>query len=188
MKCLSNEKIIRYLEHSQNSMEYSLTRDHILSCEKCQNTLKYYELLESGLQEPECKEPPVEIEKNVMKKLFPRFSHIASLFSLIAASFMLLIAGIYIYFDFANDSMIRAFILTKDQATSVISGAAKFISAVFSGLLTIFKAVNTLLEVILNVKIGVEITGIVFALFFILTSYFVYNKIYLKFKGSNHNS
>lgn len=187
MKCLSNKKIIGYLEKSLNSVEYSLSRDHILSCEKCRDTVKNFEILENALDKPEFKEPPVEIENYVMRKLFPRFSHIASLITLIAASFMLLIAGIYIYFDFANDSMIQAFQLTKDQATSVISSAVKFVSVVFSGLLTIFKAVNTLLEVMLNVRIGVEVTGLIFAFILIMISYLIYNKVFLKINDSRQN-
>jgi len=187
MKCLNNETIIGYLEKSLNSVEYSLSRDHILSCEKCRDTLKNFEMLESALVKPEWKEPPIEIEKYVMEKLFPRFSHIASLITLIAASFMLLIAGIYMYFDFANDSMIQAFQLTKNQAASVISSAVKFVSVVFSGLLAIFKAVNTLLEVILNVRIGVEVTGLIFAFILIMLSYLIYDKVFLKIKDSRQS-
>ncbi len=187
MKCLSNEQIIGYLEKSLNSVEYSLSRDHILSCEKCKDTLKNFEILESALEKPELKDPPIEIEKYVMGKLFPGFSHIASLITLIAASFMLLIVGIYVYFDFANDSMIQAFQLTKDQATSVISSAVKFVSVIFSGLFAIFKAINTLLEVILNVRIGTEVTGLIFAFILIMISYLIYNKVFLKIKDSRQN-
>lgn len=187
MKCLSNEKILGYMEKSLNSVDYSLTRDHILSCEKCRETLKQYEMIENVLEKPVLTEPPDEIEKYVMSRLFPRFSHVASLITLIAASFMLLIAGIYVYFDFANDSMIQAFQLTKDQATSVISSAVKFVSVIFSGLLAIFKAVNTLLEVMLNVSIGVEVTGLIFAFILMILSYLIYTKLFLKIKRSRQN-
>lgn len=187
MKCLDNEKILGYMEKSLNSVDYSLSRDHILSCEKCRETLKSYEFLENVLKEPELTKPPEEIEQYVMRRLFPRISHIASLITLIAASFMLLIVGIYVYFDFANDSMIQAFHLTKDQATSVISSAVKFISVIFSGLFAIFKAVNTLLEVMLNVRIGVEVTGLIFAFILMILSYLIYTKLFLKIKDSSKN-
>ncbi|MEN8222126.1 MAG: hypothetical protein ABFR36_02610 [Acidobacteriota bacterium] len=187
MKCLKNKQIIEYMDKTLNGVEYSLTRDHILSCDKCRQELRHYELLEKNLEKVELKEPPAEIEQFVMKKLFPRFSHIASLITLIAASFMLLIAGIYVYFDFANDSMIKAFHLTRDQATSIISSTVKFISVIFSGMLTIFKAINALLEALLNVRIGVEVTGTIFAFFLITISYLVYNKIFLKLKDSRQN-
>ena len=175
------------MEKTLNSVEYSLTRDHILSCGKCKENLKHFELIEQNLKEPELKEPPAVIEQFVMKKLFPRFSQVASIITLIAASFMLLIAGIYVYFDFANDSMIRAFHLTRDHATSLISGAVKFISVVFTGLLTVFKAVNALLEALLNVRIGVEITGAMFAFMLISVSYLIYNKLFMKLKDSKQN-
>ncbi len=187
MKCLSNEKILGYLEKSLNNVEYSLTRDHILSCDKCKSTLRNFELLEGVLEEPSLIEPPGEIEKYVMAKLFPKFSHVASLVTLIAASFMLLIAGIYIYFDFANDSMIQAFQLTKNQATSIISSIVKFVSLVFSSLFAIFKAINTLLEVLLNIKIGVEVTGLIFAFILIMLSYLIYNKVFIKIRDSRQN-
>jgi len=175
------------MDKTLNNVEYSLTRDHILSCNKCREKLKHYELIEINLKEPQLKEPPAVIEQFVMKKLFPRFSQLASLITLTAASFLLLIAGIYIYFDFANDSMIRAFHLTSDHATSIISGAVKFISVVFAGLLTIFKAVNALLEALLNVRIGVEVTGTLFAFLLIAVSYLIYNKLFLKLKDSRQN-
>ncbi len=187
MKCLNNKQIIKFMEKTLNSVEYSLIRDHILSCDKCKEALKHNELIETSLKEPQLKEPPFEIENYVMRKLFPRFSHVASLITLIAASFMLLIAGIYIYFDFANDSMIKAFHLTRDHATSIISSSVKFISVIFSGLLTIFKAINVLLEALLNVRIGVEVTGSIFAFLLISLSYLIYNKLFLKLKDSRHN-
>jgi len=187
MKCLNNKQINDYMEKTLNSMEYSLIRDHILSCGKCRESLKHYELIENNLKEPELKEAPAAIEQFVMRKLFPRFSHVASLITLIAASFMLLIVGIYIYFDFANDSMIKAFHLTKDNATSIISSIVKFVSVVFSGLLAIFKAINALLEALLNVHIGVEITGTFFAILLITISYLIYNKLFLKLKDSRQN-
>ncbi len=187
MKCLKNKQILEYMDKTLNSVEYSLTRDHLLSCDKCRGKLKHFELIEINLKRPELKEPPAEIEQFVMKKLFPRFSHLASLITLTAASFMLLVAGIYIYFDFANDSMIRAFHLTRDHATSIISGAVKFVSVVFTGLLTIFKAVNALLEALLNVRIGVEITSTLFAFLLIAVSYLIYNKLFMKLKNSRQN-
>jgi len=184
MKCLTNEIIIRYMEKSLKGVEYSMTRDHILSCDKCREALAHFKLIEKNLNSPDMKEPPAEIQQVVMKKLFPGFSHVASLVTLIAASFMLLIAGIYIYFDFANDSMIRAFSMTRDHATSVISSIVKFVSVIFSGLMAMFKAVNSLLEALLNLRIGVEITGTVFALFLVFLSYLIYNKLFLKLKKS----
>ena len=187
MKCLSNERIIKYMERSLNSVEYAITRDHLLSCEKCKLAFRQLSLLEEGLGDPVLIEPPLEIEKFVMKKLFPGISHIASVISLIAASFFLLITWIYIYFDFANDSMIKAFQLTKDQAASLISGAVKFVSVIFSGLFTLFKAINTLLEVLLNVRIGVEITGMIIAFVLLTLSYLIYNKLFLRIRDSRNN-
>jgi len=183
MKCLSDKKIIEYTENEMNGVEYSLSRDHILSCEKCRQSVKSYELLETELKESENVIVPSEIEEYVTNKLFPCFSHAASLITLIVTSFMLLISGIYIYFDFANDSMIKAFQLTKDQTTSLISSIVKFVSSVFSGLLTVFKAVNSILEVLLNVRIGVEITGILFVVILAVLSYLIYNKLFLKLRN-----
>ncbi len=184
MKCLNDKKMIKYMEDELNGLEYSLARDHILSCGKCKQSLKSYESLEIELNKPDIKEPPAVIEKYVIDKLFPHLSHVASLVTFIAASFLLLITGIYIYFDFANDSMIKAFQLTKNQATSVISGTVKFISSVFSGLITVFKAINSLIEVLLNVRIGVEITGILFVLVLATLFYLIYNKLFLRIKDS----
>lgn len=187
MKCLNNEQIIGYMEKSMKGVEFSMARDHILSCDSCRESLAHFELIEKNLDTPEMMEPPAVIQQYVMKKLFPKFSHVASLITLIAASFMLMIAGIYIYFDFANDSMIRAFQLTRDHATSVISSIVKFVSVIFSGLMTMFKAVNSLLEAVLNIRIGVEVTGMIFAFILIFLSYLIYNKLFLKLKKSQQN-
>ncbi len=184
MKCLSNDKIIKYVEGELNGVEYSIVRDHFLSCEKCKESMEEFALIESELEKPLMIEPPDEIELKVMKKLFPRFSHVASVVSLVSASFLFLIAGIYVYFDFANDSMIKAFQMTTDKASSLISGIVRFVTTIFTGLFTIFKAVNAILEVLLDIKIGVGVTGTFFVLLMVGITYLLYSKFYVKINNS----
>ncbi|MEN8154677.1 MAG: hypothetical protein ABFR75_11720 [Acidobacteriota bacterium] len=184
MKCLSESQLNKYASNSLPGVEASIARDHILSCRKCKNAIELYKQIEDGLNDPVMKNPPAIIEKNVMKKLYPKFSYISSILTLVAVSFLMLVAGIYIYFDFANDSIIKAFQLTGVKTTSIIASGINFITGIFSGLYAIFKALNTFFEVIFKVKIGVEVTGFGFAFILMLLFYFVYNKVIVKIRES----
>lgn len=184
MKCLNEFQLNKYGTNNMTGVEASLARDHILTCRKCRDAVKLYGQIEEGLKDPVLESPPGIIERNIMKKLYPNFSYISSVISLVAISFLLLVAGIYVYFDFANDSIIKAFQLTSEKTTSIIASAVNFITGIFSGMYAIFKALNTFFEVIFQVRIGVEVTGFGFAFLLMLLFYFIYNKVIVKIRES----
>lgn len=177
MKCLSDNKVIEYLEKELNSVESSMIRDHLILCDKCSKKYDFYSKLDNALLQPELIDPPAEIEENVMKKVSRGYSYISSIVFLISVSFMLLIAGIYIYFDFANDSIIKALHVTTEKTTTLVSSFVNFIEMVFAGISTIFQAINSFIEAVLNIRLGIVFTGSIFSLIFFISLFFVFKKI-----------
>jgi hypothetical protein len=173
------------MEGSLPAVEKSLIRDHLIVCEKCRVKLEAFERLEQTLNEPVYITPPAVIERNVLKHLFPLIPSYSSIFALIAASFLLLITSIYIYFDFANNSIVQAFQLTSHNTSNWIGSIIKAISTVFSAVYAVFKAINRFIEIIFRVDIGIEIIGLVVLLLLMLVFYSISQLLFKKIKGNN---
>jgi hypothetical protein len=169
MECLTDTKIQEYVESGLNSVESAMVRDHLIVCNSCKAVHDRYEQLEKQLLQPVELIPPAVIERNVINYLFPRLPTYSSIIALIAASFVLLVTGIYVYFDFANNSIIQALQLTSTNTSNWIASIITFISNIFSGVYTVFKALNRFLDIVFNVNLGAEIIGLtVFVLFSLL--------------------
>ncbi len=185
MACLSEIKIQKYIEGGLAAVERSLVRDHLIVCVKCRTCYQRYEKLEKSLGEPVYITPPPIIERNVLRMLFPRIPSYSSIFALLAASFLLLIASIYIYFDFANNSIVQAFQLSSHDTSNWLGSIIKAISTIFSTVYAIFRAINAFFEVIFKVNMGVEIIGLVMLLLLSLSFYSLSQLLLKKIKGSN---
>jgi hypothetical protein len=170
MECLTNIKIQEYVDGSLNSVENAMVRDHLIVCADCQAQHHRYEQLEHQLFAPVEMIPPAVIQRRVMNELFPKLPTYSSIIALIAASFVLLITGIYIYFDFANNSIVQALQLTSSNTSNWIASIVTFISNVFSGVYTVFKAMNRFLDIVFQINLGAEIIG--FTLFIMLSGIF----------------
>lgn len=185
MECLNNEKIQEYINGELTNVENAMVRDHLILCEKCRLEYKYYERLEKYLEDPVYIKPPEVIERNVLKALFPRIPALSSVFALVAAGFTLIITWIYIYFDFANNSIIQALRLTSSKASNFIASIIKIISTIFSAVYAIFRVINAFIEAVFKVNIGVEIIGLFTFMMFISFFYLVSRMVFKKFKGTN---
>lgn len=185
MACLNDSKIQDYLEDGLNAMEKSLVRDHFITCPKCRTKYQDYEKLEKSLSKPVFITPPPIIEKNVLRKLFPYIPSYSSIFALLAANFLLLITIIYIYFDFANNSIVQAFQLSSHNTTNWIGSLIKDISTIFSTVYAIFKTINAFFEIIFQVNIGIEIIGICILMLLCLSFYSFSQLLFKKIKGNN---
>jgi hypothetical protein len=133
------------------------------------------------LEDPLLIDPPAQIEKNVMKRIYSRIPTYSSVMALIAASFVFLISWIYIYFDFSNNSFIRALRLTSDSTSNWISSLIKMMTTVFSSVYAVYRAINKFFALILNVNIGIEIFTLSVL---VLTTILFYGVYQLFFKGS----
>ena len=177
MKCLTELKLIKYMSGDLNSVEKSQIRDHLITCKSCSELYESFISIENNLKKPIMIEPPAGIENSVMKFINKGYSYIGSIISLIFVSFLLLITGIYIYFDFANDSIIKALRITSKKTSTFISGFINFIESVVAGITTVFSAINSLIEAALNIRLGVELTGMIISSLFIFSMYLVFRKI-----------
>jgi len=183
MECLTSTKIHDYIEGNLNSVENSMIRDHIIVCPSCRKEYRHYEALEKQLVQPVEITPPPIIERRVMQELFPRLPSYSSIFALIAASFILLVTSIYVYFDFANNSIVQAIQLTSSTTSNWIASIIKFISTVFTSIYTIFKVLNRFLNIILKVNLGAEIIAITVFILFTALFYPILKLTLRKIKG-----
>lgn len=185
MECLNSEQIQEYINGELTNVENAMVRDHLIVCEKCEQEYEYYDRLEKYLADPVIITPPEIIERNVLKALFPRIPALSSVLTLIAASFTLIITWIYIYFDFANNSIIQALQLTSSKTSNFIASIIKIISTVFSAVYAIFRVINAFIDAVFKVNIGVEIIGLFTFVMFISLFYLVSRVIFKKLKRTN---
>jgi hypothetical protein len=182
MDCLTETKIQEYIDGTLNSVESAMVRDHIIVCGKCRKEYAYFEKLEKHLLHPVEIIPPPIIERSVLRTLFPMLPTYSSIIGLIAASFLLLVTWIYIYFDFANNSFIRAFQLTSKDTSNFIGSIIEGICAVFSAVFTVFKVLNRFLNILLGVNLGAEIIGLTIFTFFAAAFYWIYKAAFKRLK------
>ncbi|MGD2085762.1 MAG: hypothetical protein PVH61_06210 [Candidatus Aminicenantes bacterium] len=183
MECLTNTKIQSYIEGTLNSVESAMVRDHLIVCTACKKKYNEYEALEKHLLQPVEITPPAIIERRVLRELFPLLPSFTSVFALIAASFVLLVTGIYIYFDFANNSIIQAIQLTSHTTSDWLASIIKVISTVFSAVYTVFEAMNRVLKLLLKINLGAEIIGLTVFVLFSLLFYPILKVAFRKLKG-----
>lgn len=185
MECLNSEQIQEYINGELTTVENAMVRDHLIVCEKCKLEYEYYERLEKYLEDPVYITPPQVIERNVLKALFPRIPALSRVLALIAASFTLIVTWIYIYFDFANNSIIQALQLTSSKTSNFIGAIIKIISTVFSTVYAIFRVINAFIDAVFKINIGVEILGLITFMTFISIFYLISRIIFKKLKGTN---
>ncbi len=185
MACLTEDKIQEYIEKNLGTVENAMVRDHLIVCEDCKN--KHLQLLhiETLLRDPVMMDVPVQIEKLVMKKLFSNLPTYTSIFSLVAASFIFFVTWIYVYFDFANNSLVQAFQMTTSGTSKWIGSIIQFISIVFSSVFTVFKAVNKFFAIVLNIHVGAELIGITFSIITLVLFYGLFAMVSKKIKSQS---
>lgn len=181
MECLDHKKIQLYVEKSVASVEQSIIRDHLILCEKCRLRYEQYINMEKYLNEPEYVNPPRVIEKYVLKRIYSRIPTYSSILTLIGASFIFLISWIYIYFDFAHNSIVQALRLTFNNTSNLFSSVVKIISSIFSSVYAIFKAINKFIAVIFKINIGIEVFS--FSIL-VLTVLFIYGVLQMVLRRS----
>jgi len=159
MECLRAEDIQSYLEGELSPIRAGMARDHLLTCERCRQAHAFYQSLNRELAKPDLRQPPQRIITGVMSKLFPRLPFYSSVAAFIGVGFVFMITWIYVYFDFAHNSLVRAYQLTAQQTSGWAQDLIRSASSVFSAVYAAFKAINSFLEVLLKMRIGVGIIG-----------------------------
>ena len=178
MECLSNHKIAHYVEGSLSQVEMSMIRDHLLHCDRCRRLSECFIQLEENLSQPVLESPPTCIEKNVMHRLFPVLPSYSAVAALVLASFLLLVSWIYIYFDFAHNSLIQAMQMTSNRVFGFMGGIIQGISTIFSGIYAAFRAISKFLSVFLNLNIDGELVLLFVVMMTGLPVYFLYRFIH----------
>ncbi len=164
MACLSDETLIAYNEGSLGAIEAAQARDHLLLCASCRRAAAAFRLLDSVLAEPVLHEPPPRLVPQVMGRLFPALPRLTSIAAAVAASAVLLITWIYIYFDFSSSSLVQALRLTADGTSGWLANVVKVITSVYEGALAAQKAGAALLRMLLPAPLGAAVLAAVAAL------------------------
>lgn len=180
MECLANNKIQEYIDGTLNSVESAMVRDHLIVCDTCREVHEEYMVLEKQLMKPVEIPVPSVIERNVMNQLFPKLPTFSSIAAMIAAGLLMLIAWTYIYFDFANNSIIQAIRLTSDTTSNWIASVINIISSIFNTTYALFTALNRYLQILLNINLGAEVIGLTFFGLFSLAFYYLFRVAYKK--------
>jgi len=183
MECLTDIKIHQYAEGELNSVETSMVRDHLIVCQTCNAEYEFARLMENHLLEPVEIMPPAMIERNVINQLFPKLPTYSSVFAFIAAGFILLITSIYIYFDFANNSIVQALQMTSSTTSNWIGSIVSFIYATFSSVYAVFKVLNKFLAIIFQINLGAEIVGLTVFIMVSLIFYSIFKLALKKIKN-----
>ncbi len=183
MECLTDIKIQEYVDNELNSVESAIARDHLIVCASCKAQYTRYQQLEKLLCQPVELAPPNIIELHVMNRLFPKIPSYTSILALIAASFVLLVTGIYIYFDFANNSIIQALQLTSKNTSNWIASIITFISTVFSSVYAVFKVLNRFIAIVFQINLGAEIVGLALLLMVSLLFYTLFKAALKRIKN-----
>jgi len=154
MACLSDDKILTYLDGEIKSIEQAIIRDHLLICPDCRRTTDSYAELHKILAQPVTSEPPAWLIPQIMKRIYPEIPKYTSIAALIAASFIFFVTWIYIYFDFSKNSLIKALQLTADSTSGWLVNIIKAISTIYNSVQAAFKACNAFLNMLLNIRLG----------------------------------
>ena len=157
MECPPNETLARFSEKTLNTVESALIRDHLIHCMDCRRRVNEFAAVDRSLSQPRMLTPPPVIEKSVMRRLFPVLPTYGAVFAFVIASLLLLVTWIYIYFDFANNSLIQAMQVTSNRLFRLMGGLIQGISTVFSGVYAGFKAISKLLSALIHVNLQGEV-------------------------------
>ncbi len=179
MECLNETKLQEYIDGSLTNVEKAMVRDHLIVCEDCRIEYELFSEMEKSLESPLLLEPPEIIERSVLKTLFPMVPNYASISAFIAASFLLLVTGIYTYFGFADNSLVQAYQLTSSSTLNWVGSMIQTISQIVSGMMAVFDAVNRFLSVIFSGQIGTGIIGLS-SLMFVMLCIFSISKLVLR--------
>lgn len=142
MDCPNNNLLLDYNNGELSSVERMIIRDHLVVCPACRTRLNTVKLLENALKEPVFLDPPADLEKNVMKMLFPRTPSRISLAVLLGLSFSLFVALLYVSFDVANNGVLTALQLSSSDTTSLLGSLIRLITSSFKIIYAFYKMVD----------------------------------------------
>lgn len=185
MTCLTKAKLIEYIDGETGSIESSMIRDHILVCEKCAEEHRKLVRLEKLLREPEMVIAPEAIISGVMKRVRRRMPTYTSVGVMIAMIMLLFTTWVYVYLDFANNSLVQTLSYSKGTLGNLISGGISFISTVFAYVYSVFTALDKMMNMIFHFSPGVNAIGLILLGISGILSYFTWNAFTKYFRSSN---
>ena len=142
MNCLTEEQLDGYMVRSLSGVEMAMVRDHLALCPDCLERYRTAQMLEDVLEQPIEVEPPAIIERMVMRRLFSSLPRLSTVLLLSAGCLLTVITWIYMVFDFAHNSLIRAYRMTTGRIAAQVSALFDLISDVVETMASAVAAVK----------------------------------------------
>lgn len=142
MDCPNRDLLLQYSGDELSPMERMRVREHLVVCPHCRAIISDFKIMEGALKEPVWLDPPMDIEKRVMKALFPQTPSKISLGVLMTLSAALFIAILYVTFDVANNGVLTALQIGGAETTSLIGSLIRMITISFKVIYAFYKIVD----------------------------------------------
>ncbi len=184
MACYNAEQIQQYLDGELHPIAQGIVRDHLLGCAECRLQADRLAIIGKTLQAPPLREPPEAIIRNVLKRLYPELPRISSIAAMIAASFAFLLTWIFFYFDFANNSLVRALKMMSQSTADWIATSIKAVSALFTYIYASFKTIRAFLQILLQTNTSIELVISAILATSLLSIFLIYRLVFRKQHGN----
>lgn len=121
MNCLTEAQLDAYVDRTLSGVEMAMVRDHLALCPDCLERYRAAQMMEDLLGQPFEVEPPALIERMVMRRLFSSIPRLSTVLLLSAGCILTVITWVYLAFDFAHNSLIRAYRMTTGRIAAQVS-------------------------------------------------------------------
>jgi len=148
MDCPNHKLLNDYTGDELNPVERMMVREHLVRCQECRSKINELKLIENALRDPIILEPSVNIEKNVMKLLFPQTPSRISLIVLLSLSFALFIALLFVFFDISNNGVLNALQFSGFQTTSFLGTLIRMMTGSFKVIYAFYKIFDAFTRVL----------------------------------------
>jgi predicted anti-sigma-YlaC factor YlaD len=157
MECPNHETLVEYNGDGLSPLERMIVRDHLVSCPRCRSRVAEYKSMEIALREPVMIEPPMDLEKQVMKSLFPYTPSRLSLAVLWVFSFALFVTLLMVMFDVSNNGVLKALQLSSSETTGFLGTLIRLVTSSFKIIYAFYKILDAFIRVLSFGFISLEI-------------------------------
>lgn len=148
MECPNHDRLIEYNGDGLTSVERMIIREHLVVCPRCRALIADYKSMDNALREPVMMEPPKDLERKVMRSLFPYTPSKFSLSVLWVFSFALFITLLVVMFDISNNGVLKALQLSSSETTSFLGSLIRLVTSSFKIIYAIYKIMDAFIRVL----------------------------------------
>ncbi len=148
MDCPNQNLLLDFNGDELSPVERMIVREHLVVCPGCRLKVSEFKLMENALRDPLMLESPVDIEKKVMRMLFPGTPSRISLAVLLSLSFALFVTLLYVTFDISNNGVLAALQISGTDTTSLLGTLIRLLSNSFKVIYALYKILDAFARVL----------------------------------------